>query len=283
MKEGSSSCLYVLVKQSPAYENNCRELIKLVHDFLSQSSDNSERITENLVNGISHCSNHSFDLFLFSGILPILDTLLIFKKHDSTSQTSSSHDHWSETSLMGLNILLALLADSSISHCSQASIRIHSLLTCRMLNGREEAAYLFSRVARIYLSSSNPEASERDAHLLPLMKIILDKSSEFYVDETSMTDLFAHNGSIGEFCQYVTSMKRDDWRTFVEQITEPYADHYRSMSIRPLQMNMEIWWNDCHEKMSSAVHQRNRQIGEEKLKFQVRIIDEISSVFINDV
>ena len=41
----------ILVKQTPIYENNCRELIKLVNDFLLQSIDNDERITENLVNG----------------------------------------------------------------------------------------------------------------------------------------------------------------------------------------------------------------------------------------
>lgn len=246
--------LFVLVKQTPTYENNYRELIKLVHDFLSKSTDNSDRITENLVNGI----------------LPILDTMLIFKKHDSTHQSPSSQDHWSETVLMGLNILLVLLADSSISFCSQASIRIHSLLNCRALNGREEAAYLLSRVTRIYLSSSNTEPSEHDAQLLPLMKIILDKSAEFFEMENTSIDLASHNGNVSEFCQYVSSIQRDDWRIFVQQITEPHADHYRSMSIRPLQMNMEIWWNECQEKISSAVHQRNRQIGEEKLKFQVK-------------
>jgi len=43
--------LFVIVKQTPTYENNCRELIKIVNDFLSESIDNNQRITENLVNG----------------------------------------------------------------------------------------------------------------------------------------------------------------------------------------------------------------------------------------
>ena len=244
---------FILVKATTAYENNYRELIKLVHDFLSQFNDNSDRITENLVNGI----------------LPILDTMLIFKKHDPHHHSSSAQDDWSETALMGLNILLALLADTSVTFCSQASIRIHSLLNCRALNGREEAAYLLSRVTQIYLSSSHSETSEQDAQLLPLMKIILDKSADLFEFETSSIDLASHNGNVAEFCQYVSSLEREEWRAFVEQITEPHADHYRSMSIRPLQMNMEIWWNDCQEKISGAVHQRNRHIGEEKSKFQV--------------
>jgi len=32
---------------------------------------------------------------------------------------------------------------------------------------------------------------------------------------------------------------------------------------------MKIWWNNCHEMMMIGIHKRNRQIGEEKLKFQV--------------
>jgi hypothetical protein len=40
-----------LGKTTPTYESNCRELIKIVDDFLSQSSESNERLTENFVNG----------------------------------------------------------------------------------------------------------------------------------------------------------------------------------------------------------------------------------------
>jgi len=40
-----------LGKPTATYENNCRELIKIVDDFLSQPSESNERLTENLVNG----------------------------------------------------------------------------------------------------------------------------------------------------------------------------------------------------------------------------------------
>ena len=40
-----------LGKTTPTYENNCRELIKIVNDFLSQPTENNERLTENFVNG----------------------------------------------------------------------------------------------------------------------------------------------------------------------------------------------------------------------------------------
>ncbi len=268
--------LFVIVKQTPTYENNCRELIKIVNDFLSQPINNNERITENLVNGnffYFYLRNKSFHFLFLKGIIPILDTMLTFKKNDISNQsTTALHDeHWSETSLTGLNILLMLLGHSNKSFCSQASIRIHSLLNCRPLNGREEAAYLLSSVNNIFLSISNNENSEHLTYLLSLMKIIIDKSYDLLEINESNPNISLNKKTLDELHQYILSIKREDWQMFIQQITEPYADHYQSMSIRPFQMNMKIWWNNCQEMMNIAIHKRNRQIGVEKQKFQVKI------------
>jgi hypothetical protein len=40
-----------LGKTTPTYESNCRELIKIADDFLSQSGESNDRLTENFVNG----------------------------------------------------------------------------------------------------------------------------------------------------------------------------------------------------------------------------------------
>jgi len=213
--------------------------------------------------------------FFSKGIIPILDTMLIFKKNDLSNQSttvSGSHDeHWSETSLTGLNILLILLAHSNISFSGQASIRIHSLLNCRPINGREEAAYLLSSINNIFLSISNDENSEHATYLLSLMEIIMDKSYDLLQIDASISNIPLNKSTLGDLRQCISSVKREDWQMFIQQITEPYADHYRSMSVRPFQMNMKIWWNNCHEMMNIAIHKRNRQIGIEKLKFQVKI------------
>ncbi|CAF3383775.1 unnamed protein product [Rotaria sp. Silwood1] len=247
-------------KQTSTFENNCRELINLVNDYLSRSTENSERVTENLVNGI----------------IPILDTMLIFTKNGTGSESISIHassdDHRSETSFTGLNILLILLAHPNISFCGMASIRIHSLLNCRPLNGREEAAYLLLSVSNILSSISNIDDSEHCIHLLSLIKIIIDKSfdllqinaciSNISVDKAKLTTLDGLR-------ECILSTNREDWQMFIQKITKPYADHYQSMSIRPFQMNMKIWWNHCHEMMNIGIHKRNRQIEVEKLKLQV--------------
>lgn len=43
--------LFNLGTSTSTYENNCHELIKIVYDFILSSNNNSERISENLING----------------------------------------------------------------------------------------------------------------------------------------------------------------------------------------------------------------------------------------
>jgi hypothetical protein len=101
------------------------------------------------------------------------------------------------------------------------------------------------------------------------MKIILDKSYDLLQINTIIPDIPLNNLTLDELRQCISSIKQEDWQMFIQQITEPYADHYRSMSVRPFQMNMKIWWNHCHEMLNIAIHKRNRQIAVEKEKFQV--------------
>ncbi|CAF3865097.1 unnamed protein product [Adineta steineri] len=252
-------------KTTPTYESNCRELIKIVDDFLTQSNENNDRLTETFINGI----------------IPILDTMLIFEENGTGDQSLStliSHDeHWTETSLTGLNILLTLLAHSNTSYCGQASVRIHSLLHSRPLNGREEAAYLLSSVNKIFSSISHNEDCEHYIYLLPIMKTIIDKSYEILQMNVQIPNVPLHKATataLDDFRQYSSSSNSQEWQMFIQRHIEPLAEHYRSMSIRPFHMNMKIWWNNCHEMMMIGIHKRNRQIGEEKLKFQSHIVDQ---------
>ncbi|CAF4138084.1 unnamed protein product, partial [Rotaria sp. Silwood2] len=251
-------------KTTSVYDNNCRELIKIVDDFLSQATDITDRITENFINGI----------------LPILDSMLIFEENGTGDQTVStlvSHDeHWTETSLTGLNILLNLLSHPNLSYCGPASVRIHSLLHSRPLNGREEAAYLLSNVNRILSSIAQNEDSEHFGYLLPIMKTIIDKSYEILQMNVQIPNVplrKATSTALDDFRQYSSSSDSQEWQMFIQRHIEPLAEHYRSMSIRPFHMNMKIWWNNCHEMMMIGIHKRNRQIGEEKLKFQSHIVE----------
>lgn len=46
-------------------------------------------------------------------------------------------------------------------------------------------------------------------------------------------------------------------------------EHYDAMIINPCRMNMNIWWNVCHESLMVSIHKRNRILGEAKIKFEV--------------
>lgn len=200
--------------------------------------------------------------------------MLIFEENglgDQTTTTLISHDeHWTETSLIGLNILLILLGNSNILYCSQASVRIHSLLHSRPINGREEAAYLLSNVNKIF--SSIIDNNEQYAYLLPIIKTIIDKSYDLLQMNVQIPNVPLHKATsnvLDDFRQYSTSSNSQEWQMFIQRHIEPLAEHYRAMSIKPFHMNMKLWWNNCHEMMMIGIHKRNRQIGEEKLKFQV--------------
>ncbi|CAF3433444.1 unnamed protein product [Rotaria socialis] len=91
-------------KTTTDYDSSCRELIK-VDDFLSRTTDINDRVKEIFVNGI----------------LPISDTMLIFEENGTRDQPvltlASRDEHWTETSLTGLNILLNLLSYFNVLFC----------------------------------------------------------------------------------------------------------------------------------------------------------------------
>jgi hypothetical protein len=104
------------------------------------------------------------------------------------------------------------------------------------------------------------------------MKTIIDKSYEILQMNVQIPNVPLHKATstaLDDFRQYSSSSNSQEWQTFIQRQIEPLAEHYRSMSIKPFHMNMKIWWNNCHEMMMIGIHKRNRQIGEEKLKFQV--------------
>ena len=109
------------------------------------------------------------------------------------------------------------------------------------------------------------------------MKTIIDKSYQLLQMNVQIPNVPLHKATAtawDDFRQYSSSSNGEEWQMFIQRHIEPLAEHYRSMSIRPFHMNMKIWWNKCHEMMMIGVHKRNRQIGEEKLKFQSHIVDQ---------
>lgn len=105
------------------------------------------------------------------------------------------------------------------------------------------------------------------------MKTIIEKSYEILQMNVQIPNVPLHKATstaLDDFRQYSSkSSDSQEWHMFIQKYIEPLAENYCSMSIRPFQINMKIWWNNCHEMMMIRIHKRNRQIGEENLKFQV--------------
>ena len=202
--------------------------------------------------------------------MPIFENM--HQQNDLTRKIISTDDQYSETTLTGLNIFLMILSHSNVNFCSHASIRIRSLLDYRPIQRREEAAYLLSTINRILSSISSKDDFDRHTSLLNMLNYIIDQSFDLLQINQKLPsiDHDSYRKILDTFQELVTTSLNCSWNEFIRDLTEPYAEHYRSMTIRPFHMNMKIWQNECHEMMTIGVHRRNRKIELEKKKFQVR-------------
>ncbi|CAF1331676.1 unnamed protein product, partial [Didymodactylos carnosus] len=232
---------------TPLQDANCRELIKLVEDFLTEDNHLELRISDNLVN----------------------DALLVFE--ENVDYQAPINEQWTEISLTGLNLLLILLENDNVSHCADASVRIHSLLHSRPLNGKEEASYLITCVNRIM--SIKSENQEHYPYLIPIMKTLVDKSYYLLQMNVQIPNIPLHKAAPSFLEDFKSYCQTAEWCTFIQKQCQPLSEHYKSMSIKPFKMNMKIWWNNTYEMMMIGIHKRNRQIGEEKLRFQSQILE----------
>ena len=213
-----------------------------------------------------------FSLFE-KGIIAILDTILLFNINNIDGESiitcASFVDYRSEISSNSLSILLSLLGHSNPLFYSQAYVRIHALLICHPFSGPEEAAYLLSNVNNVFSSIFNIGNSKNYADLLSLMKIIFRKSFNLLQINTITSTILFEKAKLEDLRQCFSSTDVEEWNMFIRKITEPYVQHYQSMSVKPFQMNMKLWWNNCHEMMITGMHKRNEQIKIEKQNFQV--------------
>lgn len=58
------------------------------------------------------------------------------------------NDEWSETSYLGMNILINVIGSSDIEVCAQASAKINTILHSRNLQNVEESCYLIASIEK---------------------------------------------------------------------------------------------------------------------------------------
>ena len=65
------------------------------------------------------------------------------------------HDEWSETSYLGMNILINLISSTDVEVCAQASAKINTILHNRTLQSVEESGYLIASIEKYMNVNSN--------------------------------------------------------------------------------------------------------------------------------
>jgi hypothetical protein len=63
------------------------------------------------------------------------------------------HDEWAETSYLGMNILVNMLASNNMEICAQASAKINTVLHNKQMLNCEEACYLIASVEEVMYES----------------------------------------------------------------------------------------------------------------------------------
>jgi hypothetical protein len=179
------------------------------------------------------------------------------------------HDEWTETSYIGMNILVNALSSRNIDICAQASAKLNTILHNRSVHSIEEACYLIASVESVMCDRLNEDDDQHYAFLIPIMKSLIDKCYDLLQMNVQVPNIPFTNISPTFYEDFKSYCKTDEWRIFIQKQVAPLKEQYLAMTINPCQMNMKIWWNICFETLMVAIHKRNRMFGECKIKFEV--------------
>lgn len=164
-------------KDQALFNENSRELIKIIDYFISKNNKITEKLASLTISLLDQM--RTFDKFHYhqsnsnsAYIKKDVQSLSIGNDApsgnnaisrktsvSSTGSTSSSqsminsygiiHDEWSETSYLGMNILLSFVNSLEIEICAQASAKINTILHNRPIQNYEEACYLIASVEKV--------------------------------------------------------------------------------------------------------------------------------------
>jgi hypothetical protein len=164
-------------KDQTLFNDNSRELIKIIDYFVTKSNKITEKfvsLTISLLDQMRTFDKFHYHLSQSNPSYSKKDSQSSLINNDgtggnnavsrktsvsSTSSTSSAqslinsygiiHDEWSETSYLGMNILLSFINSLEIEICAQASAKINTILHNRPIQNYEEACYLIASVEKV--------------------------------------------------------------------------------------------------------------------------------------
>uniref|UniRef100_A0A8D2QND8 Neurobeachin like 1 n=1 Tax=Zosterops lateralis melanops TaxID=1220523 RepID=A0A8D2QND8_ZOSLA len=146
--------------------------------------------------------------------------------------------------------------------CAMAAAKLNTLLQTKVIESQPEACYLLGKLEGI-LSRSIEEKTETYSFLIPLVRTLVSKIYELLFMNLHLPSLPPTNGSPSFFEDFQEYCRSDEWQV--------YIDKYVKNSFRHDNEQMALYWKDCYEAFMVNMHKRDRERGESKLKFQVRL------------
>lgn len=227
---------------------NSRELIKLVDYFVTKNNKISEKLvslTISLLDQIRAFDNKYQSMPERVNTSPniSLNTSLNTSTTETRLNTSQSgntnigqntsgvgsnlsgllnsygivHDEWSETSYLGMNILVNVICSDDIEICAQASAKINTILHSRTITNSEEACYLIASVEKVMFERLKEGDDEHYAFLIPIMKCLIEKCHSLLQMNVQVPNIPFNNVSPTFYEDFKEYCKSDEWRIFIQK------------------------------------------------------------------
>ncbi|XP_066264160.1 neurobeachin-like protein 1 isoform X5 [Branchiostoma lanceolatum] len=235
---------------SYSYLENAMELMKLVQDFLINHSEmGADAWSEKMV----------------EGVMGLLDTLAVWEPIPGDSE-------WEDMAQIGIRLLLGFAGQDNNDVCATASAKLHTLLHSRPLHSTEEACYILGALDQAMIKSIENH-SDAYSFLIPLVRALLDKCYEELGMQQYLPNLPARENSPSFFEDFQQYSQSKEWRSFIGKQVLPRMQQYEVDHYGAFGAKMFHFWKACHDGMMMNIHNRDREKGESKLRFERQIVD----------
>eukprot|EP00058_Branchiostoma_floridae_P012964 XP_002598452.1 hypothetical protein BRAFLDRAFT_83269 [Branchiostoma floridae] len=235
---------------SYSYLENAMELMKLVQDFLINHSEmGADAWSEKMV----------------EGVMGLLDTLAVWEPIPGDSE-------WEDMAQIGIRLLLGFAGQDNNDVCATASAKLHTLLHSRPLHSTEEACYILGALDQAMIKSIENH-SDAYSFLIPLVRALLDKCYEELGMKQYLPNLPARENSPSFFEDFQQYSQSKEWRGFIGKQVLPRMQQYEVDHYGAFGAKMFHFWKACHDGMMMNIHNRDREKGESKLRFERQIVD----------
>ncbi|XP_064646322.1 neurobeachin-like protein 1 isoform X2 [Lineus longissimus] len=228
---------------------NAFELVRLVYDFiliLGRHGTDPNRFSERLIEDVS-------------GLLEVLSVW-------------GEESEWTEMAQLGFSIILEYAAQEDLELCAEASARLHVLVQTRPLQKLNEACFILGSLNNI-LSKALDVEKEHYSFLIPVMKALLEKCHDLLSLSAYLPSLPSTTASPTFFDDFKVYSRSEEWANFIAKQVDPSMQQFMSNCFDELQVNLKLFWTECHEQVMVNSHKRSREKGECKLKFQSHIVE----------